>query len=611
MVSTKTETVGLPLMGRLDSAGYYQPVRPDVVASSSHPLSLLPPGPNHPSILLPTPERGFTREPLVPTEPLEAGEQFRFHFDATRCIGCECCVVACNEQNGNPASVNWRRVGEIEGGRFPDTKRLYLSMGCNHCVEPSCLEGCPTGAYDKDGATGIVRHDAESCIGCQYCVWNCPYGVPQFNPERRIVTKCDMCYSKLGRGEAPACVAACPEQAIRIEKVRVADWKLDHSAADAPGLPDSGQTLSTTRITLPKDFTEMVEASRVDAHRVEPEDPHTPLIFLLTLTQLSVGGFLAMWLSDLASAWAPQGGPGNLRMALLACGMLAMAGVALNVSVLHLGRPIHAWKAMRMWRRSWLSREVISFGAFSAFAGLYSGLWLDRLFLRALDVPDAARLALGALVVASGAVGILSSARIYMVPARPSWNTSRTILRFGATALLLGPLFAAALLASCDWLAPKLVVLPALSPVIDLKTLISYASGPAAGSATTLTLLFAAAAAVASLQLVSLLASLLDLFREEASPELRGTAQLLTRRFRGPFLFRLATLVVGGILGPALLAHSYGFGAASPASEAAASSFALAAAAAFVLALASEFLGRYLFFVTVVPKTIAGAFFRS
>ena len=76
---------------------------------------------------------------LMPTRAPSAGEQYRFHFDMTKCIGCKCCVVACNEQNGNPAAINWRRVGEIEGGWFPNTTRSYLSMGCNHCVEPNAV----------------------------------------------------------------------------------------------------------------------------------------------------------------------------------------------------------------------------------------------------------------------------------------------------------------------------------------------------------------------------------------------------------------------------------------------------------------------------------------
>src|ERR1044071_6584232 len=64
----------------------------------------------------------------MPKRALEPGEQYRFHFDMGKCIGCKCCVVACNEQNGNPATINWRRVGEIEGGWYPQAHRSYLSM---------------------------------------------------------------------------------------------------------------------------------------------------------------------------------------------------------------------------------------------------------------------------------------------------------------------------------------------------------------------------------------------------------------------------------------------------------------------------------------------------
>src|SRR5687768_4945068 len=66
--------------------------------------------------------------PLTPPRAPMPGEQYRFHFDMTKCIGCKCCVVACNEQNGNPAGINWRRVGEIEGGYYPNTQRHYLSI---------------------------------------------------------------------------------------------------------------------------------------------------------------------------------------------------------------------------------------------------------------------------------------------------------------------------------------------------------------------------------------------------------------------------------------------------------------------------------------------------
>jgi formate dehydrogenase iron-sulfur subunit len=120
--------------------------------------------------------------------PLDAGEQYRFAFAMDACVGCHSCEAACAEQNGLPPDTAWRRVGEIEGGTYPDTKRFHLSMSCNHCLEPACLEGCPTEAYVKLD-NGIVAHNADDCIGCQYCTWNCPYSVPAFQPDRRIVTK--------------------------------------------------------------------------------------------------------------------------------------------------------------------------------------------------------------------------------------------------------------------------------------------------------------------------------------------------------------------------------------------------------------------------------------
>ena len=193
--------------------------------------------------------------------PPGPGEQYRFHFDMTKCIGCKCCVVACNEQNGNPADILWRRVGEIEDGTYPDTLRHYLSMGCNHCLEPTCMTGCPVDAYSKDGPTGIVRHSTDICIGCQYCTWNCSYGVPQYNPERGV-GKCDMCYGRLTQGQHLACVAACPEGAIRIETVRTAEWREEYRIdANSPRHALGGrQPLNDTHCPSPEISTRCAQS---------------------------------------------------------------------------------------------------------------------------------------------------------------------------------------------------------------------------------------------------------------------------------------------------------------------------------------------------------------
>lgn len=332
---------------------------------------------------------------------LDAGEQFRFGFDMGACIGCHSCEVACAEQNGLPAGTVWRRVGEIEGGDHPFTRRFHLSMSCNHCLEPACLQGCPTGAYIKLD-NGIVAHQADDCIGCQYCTWNCPYQVPAFQPDRRIVTKCDMCQPRLAEGLKPACVGACPTNAITVEKLNVAEWRADHSAADAPELPDSSITLSTTRITLPEGVP--LETFAASSWNLRPEHPHWPLVWLTVLSQVALG------VSATASTTTH-------RFTAFALAAVAMAG-----ALLHLGRPAHAWKALRGLRRSWLSREV---AALSVYAGAAAG---------AVVVPE---LTVPAAVL--GGVGVYASARLYVVPGRPAWNSPLTIVRFFATALATGP----------------------------------------------------------------------------------------------------------------------------------------------------------------------------
>ncbi len=471
---------------------------------------------------------------LIPSREPGTGEQYRFHFDMSKCIGCKCCVVACNEQNGNPAAINWRRVGEVEGGHYPNTQRHYLSMGCNHCVEPSCLIGCPVEAYTKSPTTGVVVHSADACIGCQYCVWNCSYGVPQYNPERGVVGKCDLCHNRLSDGEAPACASACPEGAIAIEIVNVAEWKASYAAQQTPGLPAGEDCISTTRITLPAHLPP--DLGRVDTQHLQAEAPHWPLVFMLVLTQLAVGSFSLLWVLDAAGGLVEASRAGAL--------LLGIASVSLAASTLHLGRPVYAWRALRNLRRSWLSREVFALSLFAGIAAVYAGaLWVD--------LPH--RGWLGVMTAVAGAAGLLCSARLYMVPARPAWNSFYTPVEFFATAVLLGPLFVSALGGA------------------ELRTVAVVGAG---------------------LQLGVQAMRFLWLSQSEAF-ELRAVARLLGGRFQNLFLLRMAILIGAGIALPLVVT--------SPGGQA----WALA------LALGGEILGRWLFFVSVVPQSMAAGFSTS
>ena len=471
----------------------------------------------------------------IPQRALLPGEQYRFHFDMTKCIGCQCCVVACNEQNGNPAEINWRRVGEIEGGWYPDTQRWHLSMGCNHCIEPTCLTGCPVDAYSKDPLTGVVLLSGETCIGCQYCTWNCSYGVPQYNPERGVVGKCDMCHERLADGREPACVSACPEVAIEIEIVNIADWKQNYAAsANAPGLPSADDSISSTRMTLPENLPPNMQ--KADLSRVKPERPHFPLVVMTVLTQLSVGTFSTIWLLE-AFGKAPQ-----LRIAAMVS--LLVGVLALGASTLHLGRPVYAYRALKMWKRSWLSREVLMFSCFSGIAALYSAL----LWLR---LPGS--MGPGLLTSLFGVAGVTASAYIYLVRARPAWNTKHTIADFYLTGALLGPLLVASL------------------GVGDRRWLV------------------AAAVAAAGMQLLNLAVRFFWMTASD-SFELQASARLLSTVLASPFLARGALLFLGGIVLPLLWPTAFG------------------TYISFALALGGEILGRYLFFVSVVPKNMAASY---
>ena len=479
----------------------------------------------------------------MPDRAPDAGEQYRFHVDMGKCIGCKCCVVACNEQNGNPAPINWRRVGEIEGGWFPSTSRSYLSMGCNHCLEPTCLQGCPVDAYTKDSITGIVRHSADACIGCQYCTWNCSYGVPQYNPERGVVGKCDMCYGRLSLGQSPACVSACPEGALAIEIVNVAEWRESvDSRPTTLGLPSADGSLSTTRITPPEELPP--NARPRDITHVTPEHAHWSLILMTVLTQLSVGAFATIWLLQLL---------GKTRLGPAALVSLGVGGLALAAATFHLGRPAHAYRALRMWRRSWLSREVLAFAAFSHVAAVYAGLlWLQ--------LPGS--IWVGGLTVFLGLAGVTASACIYRVPARPAWNTRYTLVQFNLTAAILGPLFAAAAVAGPSrWLAIA-------------------AASMAGAQATVFALRF---------------------FRSVASDslELKGTARLLSTVLAGRLVLRGILLAVGAIALP-LLATGLPDGPGR-----------LLMLGALLVTLAAELIERYLFFVSVVPKHLAAPYIAS
>ena len=144
-------------------------------------------------------------------------KRLAFYFDSGMCSGCKTCQVACKDKNDLPLGVNWRRVYEVTGGDWiqknsawiSDVYAYNVSLSCNHCEDPICQKNCPTNAITKR-EDGIVQIDADLCIGCKYCAWVCPYGAPQFNKTKGVMTKCDFCADYVDEGKNPTCVDSCP-----------------------------------------------------------------------------------------------------------------------------------------------------------------------------------------------------------------------------------------------------------------------------------------------------------------------------------------------------------------------------------------------------------------
>lgn len=488
---------------------------------------------------------------LLPLSAAGDGEQYSFEVNLDACTGCKACVTACHSLNGLEEEESWRRVGQLVSRRpgqdLPGIQ--HVTTACHHCVDPACLNGCPVLAYEKDAATGIVRHLDDQCIGCQYCVMMCPYEVPRYSPRLGIVRKCDMCHGRLAAGEAPACVQACPNEAIRIRtvsQVEVAAAYLPPKARETkfeihnlflPASPRPELTLPTTRYLTTCDLTSGLVAA--DEAQSAPANPHHPLALTLLLTQAAAGGFVTAALLRAAGTSVP---------AALTTVSLALLLAGLGVSALHLGQPFRAWRAFLGWRRSWLSREILAFGAFAGLAALTAAAaWSAGL------APWKGWLGGLTAVVAAAAVG--ASAMVYVATRRHAWSAARTFSAFGGTAAVTGPALA-------------------------------IASGKEASG-----LLVVAAGLAFALKLAAERA-IVPRTRGAAWTPLRRTAELLA----GPLRRRWLTQMALGTAGLASLgAASLGTGWVD-----------FAGVTGAGLMLASEWCGRNLFFTSVSPERMPG-----
>jgi formate dehydrogenase beta subunit len=169
-------------------------------------------------------------------------------YDATKCIGCKTCTVACREANDLPADTHYYGNGLYDApeGLNEDTKTVialakdgnehsFVKKQCMHCIDPACVGACMLGALQK-GKFGAVSYNVSKCVGCRYCEAVCPFNVPQFQWTKTTpkIVKCELCKERLEAGKQPACSEVCPRQAIIYGKYNDLLEEAHRRIAEAP-----------------------------------------------------------------------------------------------------------------------------------------------------------------------------------------------------------------------------------------------------------------------------------------------------------------------------------------------------------------------------------------
>lgn len=433
----------------------------------------------------------INENPNVGSNP-NRNKQHGFFFTADNCIGCHACEAACSEKNENPAHLAFRSVGYVEGGSYPDYKRMNISMACNHCDNPVCLKGCPTRAYTKHVEYGAVLQDPETCFGCGYCTWVCPYNAPQLDPIKGQVSKCNMCVDRLEVGLKPACVSACVGNALDFGVVENTPENREQCKTEIPGFPTPEITQPNIRFqqtkTMPIEMTRTdsmpVKYHRDDKGNYKPvvdqkagkakhwnfgklNSRENPLVLFTLFAQAAYGMFLIPFLGSLFGIEAFETFVASDMFLPLAILAVVFTSFALLMSVTHLGKPLRFYRGFNNLRYSPMSREGFGLAMFSAGAGLtalfaipsntfvneFSIAWLGLNLAELTSGLPLASFVTGAGVFAiiAGFGGLYYMNKCYQIKARPFWNHLQTATSFAGNSLSLGALFSAVVVLSTLW----------------------------------------------------------------------------------------------------------------------------------------------------------------
>jgi Fe-S-cluster-containing dehydrogenase component/formate-dependent nitrite reductase membrane component NrfD len=410
--------------------------------------------------------------------------RYGFVIDQRKCIGCHACTVACKEENRVPLGAFRTWVKYVERGRYPDTRRYFSVLRCNHCDDAPCVTICPTVALYRR-PDGIVDFDGDRCIGCKSCMQACPYDALYIDPATNTAAKCHYCAHRVEVGLEPACVIVCPERAIiagdlddptapiarlvATEQVQVRKAeqgtrpKLFYLGADAAALTPSMQapTESYMFATRPQgeiDLVRMVAAVQDDGlSRPVYDAPHTPRPWGAKVAAYLWTKSIAAGALMVAACGVLLGAPASSLLAGVAPPLLALVFLALTAGllVLDLKRPdrFH-YILFKGNRRSWLVK-----GAWILLAyGVIGIVWLAA--AHAGNTPLLRALAVPAFVLGAAAAGY-SAFLFGQAEGRDFWQSPLLLPHLLVAALAAGAaaLVAVGILGPGDLPSLKLIVL--------------------------------------------------------------------------------------------------------------------------------------------------------
>lgn len=557
----------------------------------------------------------INENPAVGTNP-NRNKQHGFFFTADNCIGCHACEAACSEKNDNPAHLAFRSVGYVEGGSFPDYKRMNISMACNHCDDPVCLKGCPTRAYTKHVEYGAVLQDPDTCFGCGYCTWVCPYNAPQLDPVKGQVSKCNMCVDRLEVGLKPACVSACVGNALDFGVIENIPENREQARVEIPGFPSPEITRPNIRFQQIKQLPDEmkrpdsmpVKYHKDDKGRYRPaidqkkgkaqhwniarlSSRENPLVLFTLATQTAAGAFALAFLGTQAGLAGFADFAHSALYVPLAMLCFALVAFGLFMSTMHLGKPHRFYRGFNNLRHSPVAREGLGIAVFMGALGLHilfslpgNNLfqWLlatvfstDASALIGADRAAALATGFGYLALLGSAAGLYYMVRCYRIKARPFWNHWQVATAFGGSALALGALVAGAVIIATLGLAGVGFV-----GVAVVCTALMYAG-----------MLVEGIGHIAHARAMG-----------RAEHEGGASYHIQTTTFGKTYQLRNTLLGLNLVLACGLLTGMLAFDAAGPLAL-------LLLAFVGVTLVATSLIGRALFYVLVIPTTMPGAFF--